>query len=189
MEMTAILPPRILSHVPGRVRVHLPDWSGSNAGELETHLAGVEGVRAARANSLTGNVLIHFDPRRLSIERLLRELRILQARFHALGPAAGASLFASSGSNPVIRAAVRGALGHAAVDMLLYAATASAFALGWTWIGGLGVIHLVLDTVMWSKALFPLADELRYPMALGAQPESSSQWARLPEPSGGSRWP
>lgn len=173
MDMVAIQSPRILSLLPGRVRVHLADWSGLTSIELETQLACVDGVRSVRASSLTGNVLIHFDLRRLSIGTLLRVLSALQSEFHALGPVDGRVRTdsrnglpvspRSSTGNPVVKAAVRGAFGHAAVDLLFYGATASAYALGWTWVGSLGVFHLVLDTVVWSAALLPLADELRRP--------------------------
>jgi hypothetical protein len=166
MDMTEIQPPQILSLLPGRVRIHFADWPRWTCTEVEAHLACVDGVRAVRANALTGNVLIHFDPQRLSIDRLLRVLSALQTRFHELGPTDGKgsadppTLSQSSESNPVLRAAVRGALGHAAVDLLFYGATASAYALGWTWVGSLGVFHLILDTVVWSAALLPLVDEL-----------------------------
>jgi hypothetical protein len=174
MDVPKSVSPQILSLVPGRVRVHLPQWSGADARELEARLACVEGIHSARANSLTGNVLIHFDPQRLSIDRLRTILSALAARFRLIdstadhhpqstenGSAALANLLRSSGSNPVVQAAVRGALGHAAVDLLIYGVAASAYALGWRWVAGLGVAHLVLDTVVWSKALLPLANSSR----------------------------
>jgi len=46
---------------PGRVRVRLPGWSGRGQRGLEARLRRVRGVLAARANPLTGNVLIRFD--------------------------------------------------------------------------------------------------------------------------------
>jgi calcium-translocating P-type ATPase len=55
--------PRTLSDTPGRLRVHLPAWAGRGQYLLEKRLRQVPGVRRAEANSLTGNVLIFFDPR------------------------------------------------------------------------------------------------------------------------------
>ncbi len=46
----------------GRVRVRLPGWSGRGQRGLEARLRRVWGVLGARANPLTGNVLIRFDP-------------------------------------------------------------------------------------------------------------------------------
>ncbi|MDQ3318224.1 MAG: hypothetical protein M3522_12960, partial [Actinomycetota bacterium] len=46
----------------GRVRVRLPGWSGRGQRGLEARLRRVWGVLAARANPLTGNALIRFDP-------------------------------------------------------------------------------------------------------------------------------
>jgi hypothetical protein len=53
---------QVLHRLPGRVRLHLPGWSGQGPEELELTLRRVPGVHAARADGLTGNVLIHFDP-------------------------------------------------------------------------------------------------------------------------------
>ena len=48
-----------LVHVtPGRVRVRLPGWSGRGQRGLEARLRRIRGVLGARANPLTGNVLI-----------------------------------------------------------------------------------------------------------------------------------
>ena len=47
---------------PGRARVRLPGWSGRGQRGLEARLRRIKGVLGARANPLTGNVLIRFDP-------------------------------------------------------------------------------------------------------------------------------
>jgi hypothetical protein len=163
MESSVILPIQILSHVPGRVRVHLPAWSGEHCRDLEWHLGRVDGVRFVRANPLTGNVLVHFDPARTSLDRLLTMLSTLPARLQTLCRAGEKSRAdaVDGRSDLVVRAVVHGALGHAAVDLLFYGATASAYALGWTWVSGLGALHLVLDVVVWGTALRPVAEELR----------------------------
>src|SRR5690348_1324763 len=68
---------KLRSRLPGRERweVHSltdnPNWAVA----VENILRTEEGVRSAKANSLTGRVLIHFDPSRTSlpIEELLRK--------------------------------------------------------------------------------------------------------------------
>lgn len=67
--------PVVLHVLPGRLRVHLPEWTGHGRRALESELRGVDGVRTARANPMTGNVVIEFDP------RVARQGAIL----HALG--------------------------------------------------------------------------------------------------------
>jgi hypothetical protein len=147
----------------------LPDWSSELPRDLEYRLNQVDGIHFAQASSLTGNVLIHFDPERMSTDRLLTMLSTLQmlgqgeeGRSNAVNSWSAQRIPPrSSGSDLVVRAAVRGVLGHAAVDLLFYGATVSAYALGWTWVGGLGVIHLFLDVVAWGTALRPIAEELK----------------------------
>src|SRR5262249_33230848 len=66
---------RILSLVSGRMRLHLPGWTGSEAGQIENRLRRLPGVESVRANTLTGNVLIHFDPGITGEQILLAQLR------------------------------------------------------------------------------------------------------------------
>ncbi|HEY7330324.1 MAG TPA: HAD-IC family P-type ATPase [Gemmataceae bacterium] len=54
--------PHILSSIPGRIRIHLPHWLGNGQRRLEQRIRKLPGVRRVEANSLTGNVLIGFDP-------------------------------------------------------------------------------------------------------------------------------
>src|SRR6516165_2076423 len=61
----------ILSLVPGRVRLHLPGWRAGGADAVETRLGRLPGVRWVRANPLTKNVLIHFDPKATTERQLL----------------------------------------------------------------------------------------------------------------------
>ncbi len=61
----------------GRLRVHLPAWSGTGADALADQLRRLHGVRDAQASRLTGNVLILFDPRQTRSEILLGELEAL----------------------------------------------------------------------------------------------------------------
>jgi hypothetical protein len=61
----------VVHALPGRVRVHLPGWSGQRPQLLEDRLRRVRGVRTVQANPLTGNVLIHFDPRATDFSALM----------------------------------------------------------------------------------------------------------------------
>lgn len=67
--------PRIVHAIPGRVRVHLPDWDGRGQRGLEAHLRGLRGVLGARANPLTLNVLVRFDPAETDEESILAAAR------------------------------------------------------------------------------------------------------------------
>src|SRR5258707_9031081 len=62
MSVAVAEEPRVLHTVPGRVRVHVPGWSGQGKRSLETQLREVQGVRSVQANALTGNILLQFDP-------------------------------------------------------------------------------------------------------------------------------
>ena len=53
--------PCILHTIPGRIRMHMPDWSGQGKRALEAQLRKISGIHSVDANTLTGNILIHFD--------------------------------------------------------------------------------------------------------------------------------
>ena len=61
----------VLHAVPGRVRIHLSEWSGEGKRRLEANLRQVEGVRGVQANAVTRNILIQFDPIVTSEQNLL----------------------------------------------------------------------------------------------------------------------
>ena len=67
--------PRLIHALPGRIRVHVPGLSGAVEHRLETHLRALPGVRSARANGLTSNILICFDPAVTDEQRLLSLVR------------------------------------------------------------------------------------------------------------------
>jgi cation transport ATPase len=71
MSVAVAEEPRVLHTVPGRVRVHVPGWSGQGKRRIETRLRAVQGVRSAQANALTGNILVQFDPRVTNEQTLL----------------------------------------------------------------------------------------------------------------------
>jgi uncharacterized protein len=62
----------------GRVRVHLPHWTGTRGEELVARLRRLRGVSHAEANPLTGNVLLRFDPQQTSAQALVATLPALR---------------------------------------------------------------------------------------------------------------
>lgn len=75
--------PHLISAVRGRIRLHLPDWFGAAERDVERRFGNLCGVHRARANGLTGNVLVHFDPARTDAPRILAFAHGLA---HALAP-------------------------------------------------------------------------------------------------------
>ena len=53
--------PRLVHSLPGRARVHLPDWSGQDPRGLEAALRRQPGILSAQANPDTGNVLVRYS--------------------------------------------------------------------------------------------------------------------------------
>src|SRR5579875_3287380 len=77
MASSMSVKPRILSSIPGRIRIHLPHWSGKGQRCLEQHVRKLPGVRRVEANSLTGNILIGFDPQTTNENALVTALNTL----------------------------------------------------------------------------------------------------------------
>src|SRR5437899_1152765 len=75
MSVAVAEEPRILHTIPGRLRVHLPAWSGQEKRKIETHLRQVQGVRKVQANGLTGNILVQYDPAVTSERTILKEVQ------------------------------------------------------------------------------------------------------------------
>jgi copper chaperone CopZ len=69
--VTALATPRVVHALPGRLRVHVPEWARAAPGRLERQLSSLPGVERALASPDTGNVLIRFDPAVLDRERIL----------------------------------------------------------------------------------------------------------------------
>jgi len=63
--------PVVLHRIRGRIRVHLPFWEGGGGRALEARIRQISGVRRVEANSITRNVLVHFDPRATAEATLL----------------------------------------------------------------------------------------------------------------------
>jgi len=74
MEIPTVEELRVLHTLPGRIRVHLPEWAGQGKRRIELTLRQVQGVRRAQANGLTGNVLIYFDPLMTDEQKVLSAL-------------------------------------------------------------------------------------------------------------------
>src|SRR5438552_3128255 len=66
---------QLLHTLPGRLRAHLPEWSGQGKRKIETHLRQVQGVRSVQANPLTGNILIQYDQTVTNEQTILKELQ------------------------------------------------------------------------------------------------------------------
>ncbi len=56
MSVAVAEEPRVLHTVPGRVRVHVPGWSGQGKRSIETRLREVQGVRSAQVVSPKTNL-------------------------------------------------------------------------------------------------------------------------------------
>jgi uncharacterized membrane protein YbaN (DUF454 family) len=69
--------PRVVHSSHGRLRAHLPHWSGERGEEIAAALQLLPGVHHAEASCLTGNVLILFDPEHISEHDLLQLLPCL----------------------------------------------------------------------------------------------------------------
>lgn len=78
MSLAILEEPRLIHALPGRVRVHLPEWTGRGQRTLETRLRQVPGVRSAQANPLTGNLLVCFDPAVTDDQMVLAAVRTLE---------------------------------------------------------------------------------------------------------------
>jgi uncharacterized membrane protein YbaN (DUF454 family) len=66
--------PSVVHCSHGRLRVHLPHWSGSDGEQLAAAVGLLDGVTEVEANPLTGNLLIRFEPRQTSLAELLDAL-------------------------------------------------------------------------------------------------------------------
>jgi magnesium-transporting ATPase (P-type) len=62
----------------GRLRVHLPRWSGKGGRHIAAALRRLHGVKHVHPNHVTGNVLIEFAPRHVSEDQVLARLRDLR---------------------------------------------------------------------------------------------------------------
>ena len=77
MSVSGAEVPCVLHALPGRVRVHVPGWSGQGKRNVETVLRDVQGVQSAHTNAITGNILIYFDPLVTNEQAILDVVRTL----------------------------------------------------------------------------------------------------------------
>src|SRR5690242_7175897 len=66
--------PYVLHAIPGRVRVHVPGWSGQGRRDIETRLRQIQGVLRVQANPLTGNMLISFNSTVIDEQTILKSV-------------------------------------------------------------------------------------------------------------------
>jgi hypothetical protein len=147
---------RIVHSIPGRIRLHLEQWTGDQTDWLHRHLVDVPGVSYVQANALTQNVLIGYDSRHLSRQRLLIHIRRLLCRFGLLPHAVLAPPAKSDGGRfqtppSWMRVGLRGLLGHAIVDAFWFGTGLAGSVLGLP-LAWLGPLHLVTDIVVWGFA-------------------------------------
>lgn len=71
---------RVLHIVPGRIRIHIPEWEGQGKRDIEAQIRQLPGVQRVQANTLTGNMLVLFDPQGTDERTLLESIHTLN--FH-----------------------------------------------------------------------------------------------------------
>ncbi len=67
--------PWLIHEIPGRVRVHLSGWTPREQYGLSLRLRQAPGVRDVRANTLTGNTLVLFDPNATDAQAIVMAMR------------------------------------------------------------------------------------------------------------------
>lgn len=140
---------RILSLIPGRMRLHLPGWTEGDAQRIEDHLRRVDGVQRVQANPLTRNILVRFDPRSTEKSMLLEKLGG-ELTLYATGE--DRAIFSPRVPHPsLVKVGVRGLLGHAIVDSLWLGAGFLGKAVGLP-LAMLGPLHILMDIGVWTLA-------------------------------------
>ena len=73
--------PVLLHHLSGRLRAHLPQWTGNEPRRVAERLRALDGVTRVETNGLTRNALLLYDPAKTSESTLLAHLDGLQREF------------------------------------------------------------------------------------------------------------
>lgn len=103
--------PVVVHNMRGRLRIHLPLWTGFEPRRVTQRLRMLPGVKRAEANALTKNALVVFDPAVTSETTLLDQVRRLQpvfATFHEHEVEAPPAMVQRQGQTLRARIAVRG---------------------------------------------------------------------------------
>ncbi len=118
MHTAEVEEPRLLHVLRGRLRAHVPGRIGQAQDIVETRVRRVPGVRKARANPLTGNVLVLFDETLATVPSIVAALRSLlmtpcdPSEGTLLRVAVGPTQPARGGhAHPPVRGVIRGDLG------------------------------------------------------------------------------
>ena len=143
---------QILSLTLGRVRVHLPGWTGEAPAQIEAWVRSLPGVEAVQANPRTGNVLIYFDSRATTASILLQALTEVSRGWSATESNEPANYLPGLLDSPWLRVGARGLFNHAAVDVLFLVARVLGPSLGLP-LRSLANLHLLLDLLAWGTAL------------------------------------
>ncbi|MDR3174899.1 MAG: heavy-metal-associated domain-containing protein [Treponema sp.] len=76
----------IVSFVPGRLRLRLPELKNQDlAGELLPQIQAVPGIKTVEIKTLTGSLLIEYDPSVISTKRLIELGRAIARRVGIAG--------------------------------------------------------------------------------------------------------
>jgi hypothetical protein len=77
MNSATAAPPQIVHASRGRLRVHLPAWTGKRETHIQTGLAESAGVLLAQASAVTRNILLVYDHRLTDEQTLLARIQSL----------------------------------------------------------------------------------------------------------------
>src|SRR2546421_391875 len=78
MSIAAAREPRVIHALPGRVRIHIPEWTGGGQQEIEAQLRQIPGIYRVRGNPLTGRVLVEFEEHEAELDDLLATITKLE---------------------------------------------------------------------------------------------------------------
>ena len=77
MSVAIAAQPSVIHTLPGRIRVHVPGFTGHDLRAVESRLRALPGVRGVQATPLTGNILLRFDPAVTSERTILEAMGAL----------------------------------------------------------------------------------------------------------------
>lgn len=103
-----------IHHVPGRLRIktHLVKDRADNALRVRERIARVAGVQAVEANTLTGSIIVRYQPALATAETILAE-------FKALGLTSQTTLPPQTGRAPQLRRPVADQVANKLIETLI----------------------------------------------------------------------